>query len=67
MDSQYSVADEGNAFELYHIYILKNMYDISIMNRLKLLNVKHAKHANPRKIYFDTTPNVVSGASLLEQ
>jgi hypothetical protein len=25
MDSQYSAADEGNAFELYHIYILENM------------------------------------------
>jgi hypothetical protein len=47
--------------------MLENMYDISILNRLKLLNVKYAKHANPGKIHFDTTPNVVSGASLLEQ
>jgi hypothetical protein len=67
MDSQYSAADVGNALELYHIYILENMYDISILNRLKLLNVKHAKHANRRKICFDATPDVVSGASLLEQ
>jgi hypothetical protein len=67
MDSQYSAAEKGNAFELYHIYILENMYDISILNRLKLLNVKHAKHANPGKICFDATPNVVSGACLLEQ
>jgi hypothetical protein len=43
------------------------MYDISIMNILKLLNVKHAKHGNPGKICFDATPNVVSGARLLEQ
>jgi hypothetical protein len=43
------------------------MYDISILIILKLLNVKHAKHANPGKIYFEATPNVVSGASLLEQ
>jgi hypothetical protein len=67
MDSQYFAADEGNAFELYHLYIHENMYDISILNILKLLNVKHAKHANPRKICFDATPNVVSSASLLEQ
>jgi hypothetical protein len=67
MDSQYSAADEGNVFELYHIYILENIYDISILNRLKLLNVKHAKHANPEKICFDAIPNVVSGANLLEQ
>jgi hypothetical protein len=66
MDSQDSAVGEGNALELYHIYIPENMYDISIMNRLKLLNVKRAKHANPRKICFHTTPNVVSGASLLE-
>jgi hypothetical protein len=67
MDSQYSAADEGNVFELYQIYIFENMYDNSIMNRLKLLNVKHAKHANSGKICFDATPNVVSIASLLEQ
>jgi hypothetical protein len=67
MDSQYSAADQGNPLELYHIYILEKMYDISILIILKLLNVKHAKHANPGKIYFEATPNVVSGASLLEQ
>jgi hypothetical protein len=67
MDSQYSAADQRNAFELYHIYILENMYDISILNRLKFLNVKHAKHANPGKIRFDATPNVDSRTSLLEQ
>jgi hypothetical protein len=50
MDSQYSAADVGNALELYHIYILENMYDISILNRLKLLNVKHAKYANRRSM-----------------
>jgi type IV secretory pathway VirB6-like protein len=31
MESQYSAVDEGNALELYHIYIPENMYDISIM------------------------------------
>jgi hypothetical protein len=67
MDSKYSAANQGIAFELYHIYILENMYDISILNRLKFLNIKHAKHANPGKIRFDGTPNVVSGVSLLEQ
>jgi hypothetical protein len=51
----------------YIIYILKKMYDISILNKLKFLNVKHAKHANPEKIRFEGTRNVVSGASLLEQ
>jgi hypothetical protein len=53
MDSQYSAAEKRNAFELYHIYILENKYDISILNRLKLLNVKHAKHAKPVKICFE--------------
>jgi hypothetical protein len=53
MDSQYSATDEGNAFELYQLYILENMYDISILNRLKLLNVKYAKHVNPGKICFE--------------
>jgi hypothetical protein len=67
MDSHYSAADEGNSIELYHLYIHENMYDISIMNILKLLIVKHAKHANPGKICFDATPNEVSGARLLEQ
>jgi hypothetical protein len=43
------------------------MYDISILNRLVFMNIKHAKHANPGKIHFDGTPNAVSGASLLEQ
>jgi hypothetical protein len=51
----------------YIIYILEDMYDISILNRLVFMNIKHAKHANPGKIHFDGTPNAVSGASLLEQ
>jgi hypothetical protein len=52
---------------IYIIYILEKMYDISILNRLEFLNIKHAKHANPGRIRFDGTPNVVNGASLLEQ
>jgi hypothetical protein len=30
----------------YIKYIHENMYDICILNRLKLLNVRHARHAN---------------------
>jgi hypothetical protein len=52
---------------IYIIYILEKMYDISILNRLEFLNIKHAKLANPGRIRFDGTPNVVNGASLLEQ
>jgi hypothetical protein len=32
----------------YIKYIHENMYEISILNRLKMLNVRHARHANSR-------------------